>query len=57
MADDIQTYHDQAIHHEAQARYFRELERLAIERLPKPQPKPILRELAKKLINLKKHLV
>jgi hypothetical protein len=57
MQSDIETYHREAIHHEALGRQFRELEAEAIKKLPKKEPKPILRELGKKLIQLKKRLV
>lgn len=57
MNSDIETYHREAIHHEALARQFRELEKNAIDKLPKPEPKPILREIWKKVIIVKKKLL
>jgi hypothetical protein len=57
MNDDIETYHREAIHHEALGRQFRELEKCAIDKLPKPEPKPILRELWKKVIVVKNKLI
>jgi hypothetical protein len=53
---DIDTYHREAEKYDSLAKQFRELERQAIDRLPKPEPKPIFKELCKKIVNIKRKL-
>ncbi len=56
MTSDIETYHREAEHHRKLAAQFFELEKQAIDRLPKPEPKPVLRELWKKVKQVKAKL-